>query len=265
MLLFSSSLLPLKGEKTVFGFPQNFIYPVQFSFFRVKTFFSDLFHNYIELVSVAKENQKLKQEKIHLEIKLLNYNELSYEIKRLRTLLHFSQSFSQEATEATEVIGSFRHFVSRGVRVSSGSSKGIKVGMPVVASSGVVGQIMRTSYGFSDVLLVSDSNFVMDILMERTRVRSLLKGGSNNKCILELHHQVDVKVGDTLITSGMLDIFPKGLPVGKVTQITYHSGDTIQTAEVELWVEIQSLEEAVIIKKIHPHREEIVSIMANSY
>ena len=100
-------------------------------------------------------------------------------------------------------MGRFKRLAFEGIRLSKGSSHGVEVGFPVVSSHGVVGKTIRTSYGFSDVLLLTDANFVLDIMVERTRLRALLKGGSGSTCLFEVPKHADLRVGDTLVSSGL--------------------------------------------------------------
>lgn len=246
---FSSYLKPVQGEKTVLSFFQNLIYPFQYGFESSKDFLTGSFNHYINLVHVAEENEKLKQENLTLKARLLNAKELEDETIRLKRLLHFSEKFPQDSLEATRIIGSFYRLSAQGVRISSGTSSGVYVGMPIISPSGVVGKVIRTSYGFSDVMLLTDSNFVLDVLLERTRGRSLLRGLSPGRCVLEVHKDSDIKVGDTLVTSGLLNIFPKGLPIGVVTRIKVDVEETVKTAEVNVWAKIGSLEGVLIVKK----------------
>ena len=249
LLFFSSYLRLYEGEKSLVTFTQNLVYPIQYFFQSSRVFIEDSLSLYVRLSSVAAENKLLKEENFNLRAKLLEKNGLESELVRFKKLLNFSERIHEEDMLATRVVAGFNHLNSQGLRVSSGSNSGVKVGMPVVSTKGVVGKVIRTSFGFSDVSLVTDSHFVLDVLLERTRVRTLLKGDYNDLCVFEVPKQSDLKVGDSVVTSGLLGVFTKGLPVGVVSEINFELGETVKTAKVSLWAKMDSLEEVLILKK----------------
>jgi rod shape-determining protein MreC len=175
---------------------------------------------------------------------------LQKEISQLKKAMKFSKSFNFKKLEMAQVISFSNRFISSGLRVSTGSRKGVKAGMPVVSSKGLVGRVLRANYFFSDIQLVTDDNFVLDVFIERTRVRSLLQGAARGKCSLTMEKQVDVRIGDKLVTSGMLNIFPRGIPVGRVLSINFDSRREYQTVEVEPITKKDSLDYVVILKKL---------------
>ena len=123
------------------------------------------------------------------------------------------------------------------MRINRGSLSDIKPGMPVLASAGIIGRIIRTGINFSEVQLTNDANFSVDIVIERTRVRGVVTGTIDNKLRLELKRKMDVKIGDTVITSGIVGGFPKGLPVGRVAKIAYETDQLSQVVVIEPWAD----------------------------
>lgn len=249
LIFFSSPLKKPKGESSFFSLLQGVIYPFQYGFELSRIFVLDSFNRYVYLLAVSDENEKLKNENFLLRAELLGKNNLKAELKRLKKLLNFSEKISTEKMMATRVVSNFHHLSTHGIRVSSGTNSGVQVGMPVVSPKGVVGKVVRTSPFYSDVSLVSDSQFVLDIFVERTRVRTILKGDYHDSCIFDLPKNYDLKVGDTVVTSGLLGIFTKGLPVGVVSDIDMESSDLVKVARVKLWSKLDSLEEVLILKQ----------------
>jgi rod shape-determining protein MreC len=130
--------------------------------------------------------------------------------------------------------------------------------MPVVAADGIVGKVIRTGMHFSDVQLLVDSDFHLDVLLQRTRVRGVLSGAARTHCTLQLSKRVEIRIGDTLITSGIVGGFPKGLPVGRVMRITYESDNVAQTIDVEPWIDHRRVEEVMVIFSQDKELEKIV-------
>ena len=249
LLFLSSRLTPLKGEKTVLSFVQNLVYPFELAFDESYSFVKRSLDRYWFHVSISEKNEILKVENEFLKTQILDYKELKSKIVSLEKKLSFSSDYYLDNFLSERIIGRFKKFAFEGIRLSGGSSREIKPGFPVVSSKGVLGKVIRTSYAFSDVLLITDANFVLDVMLDRTRLRVLLKGASREECLFELPKYADLKIGDTLSTSGLLEIFPRGLPVGVVVQIELDEGGTVKTARVKPFAEADLLESAFVLKR----------------
>lgn len=243
---FSSNLNPWSNNNAVSRLVNEVIYPFEYVFHGTTGFFGSLWNNYFALSDAAKENAQLKTEINTLGTKLLDYEEQQKEIRRLRDLLGFTERYDKKLTVA-EVVGSPREEPFYTLRISKGEMDGLKVGMPVVTASGVVGRVIRTGLKNSDIQLIVDSNFNLDVLMQRTRVRGVLRG-RGNYCLLKLNRRSEIRIGDTVTTSGIVGGFPKGLPVGRVVRISYESDNISQTITVEPWVDHLSLEEVIVLQ-----------------
>ena len=156
-----------------------------------------------------------------------------------------------------EVVGSSSYSAFRSLRINKGRGDGVSVGMPVVTDKGVVGRIIRTGKKFSDIHLLSDSSFNVDILLQRTRVRGVLQGYGNHS-VLTLNRRAEIRIGDTVITSGVVGGFPKGLPVGRVVKISYESDHISQSIRVDPWVSFDRVEEVIILEQHDPEIQKII-------
>ncbi|RYZ58573.1 MAG: rod shape-determining protein MreC, partial [Proteobacteria bacterium] len=177
---------------------------------------------------------------------MLDYDEKQNEIGRLRSLIGFAQHF-QGTHIVAEIVGSQEYPSFKTMRISKGKKDGVRVGMPVVTAEGVVGRVIRAGMKFADVHLLIDTNFNIDILLQRSRIRGVLKG-SDNDAVLKLNRRVEVRIGDTLVTSGIIGGFSKGLPIGKVTRISYEADNISQTVTVEPWVNFDRIEEVIVLE-----------------
>ena len=146
-----------------------------------------------------------------------------------------------------EVVGYPSRLPFRTIRIARGKLDDIQVGFPVITDEGVVGRVIRTGLKFSDAQLIIDSDFNLDVLIQRTRVRGVLKGSADGACRLLLHRKADVRIGDSVVTSGIVGSFPKGLPVGRVMRISYETDNVTQIITVEPWFDYRRLEEVVIL------------------
>jgi rod shape-determining protein MreC len=258
-VLFSSPLKSWQSSHWLVTLLQETIYPVERGWHLGTSQVVRLWQNYVYLSEAARENEALKQKLNFLEARVLAYDEQILENDRLRKLLGFSGR-SEKRLLAAEVVGHNQFATFETLRISRGSLDGVKLGMPVVAADGVVGKVIRVGQAFSDVQLVVDSDFHMDVLLQRTRVRGVLSGASKGQCILQLHKRVEIRIGDTLITSGIVGGFPKGLPIGRVIRITYETENVAQSVTVEPWVDHRRLEEVMVILSTDPELETIAEV-----
>ncbi len=219
---------------------------------------------YLFLKDAARENEELKKELFALKTRVIDYNHQVQEVTRLRSLIGFTNLYEQPVTVA-EVVNLSVGSPFRSLRIGKGQNEKILLGMPVVSEKGTVGRILRSGQFFSDVQLMSDHSFHLDVIMERTRMRGVLQGAGQNRCRLELHRRADIRIGDTLITSGLTAAFPKGLPVGEVTKISYDSDDVSQIVTVQPWVNYEELEEVVVIHKKDEHMETIMETVGQEW
>lgn len=97
--------------------------------------------------------------------------------------------------------------------------------MPAITLNGLAGKVISTSPHFSEILLLTDTNFSVAVRVERTRSEGIVSGTGTNMCILKyIPVEEDIMVGDRLITSGTDGIFPEGIKVGVVKKIEKKKG-----------------------------------------
>ena len=202
---------------------------------------------YLFLSSVAGENQRLLQELGAAQQHIVQQRELELENQRLRDLLEFKRSLQSPAVPA-EIIGRDPSAWFKTVIVDKGHADGLRRGMPVVSSLGVVGQIIEVSGRQSRLLLIIDRNSGVDALVQRTRARGIVKGTSQDECYLDyVLHADDVRAGDLVVTSGYDGIYPKGLLIGTVEAVDFKGGDFFKEVQITPAVDFDKLEEVLVI------------------
>lgn len=256
-VFFSSPLRPWESPNPGVTLLQSALYPAERAWHGVASSVREAWRGYIDLRGAAGENQKLRSQLAGLQARIMDYEEQLLENDRLRRLLGFAGR-AEHPLVAAEVLGHGQHAAFQSIRITRGSSDGVRVGMPVVAADGIVGKVIRVGPMFADVQLLVDSDFRLDALLQRTRVRGVLSGAARTHCTLSLNRRVDIRIGDTVITSGIVGGFPKGLPIGRVMRITYESDNVAQTITVEPWVDPRRLEEVMVILNADKELEKIV-------
>ncbi len=207
--------------------------------------------HYIYLVGVQEENARLIQENEQHSFKLKEVNRQLTRMKRYEQLLSFRSSHQVETLGARVVGREASPFVrALRVRIDRGERE-VRVGLPVVTAEGIVGKIGRVFGDYSDVILAVDPKSNIDVVIQRTSGRGLLRGidGTNRYAcrIKYLLRQEEVKVGDLVVTSGVAGVFPKDMLVGRISEVNKRSYGLYQEVEVIPAVDFSTLEEMLVI------------------
>ena len=166
--------------------------------------------------SVSK--QELLQDAQVRELKY-RLTELESQNQRMKELLKVKASSTDAGVWAT-VIGRGADSWWNQILIGKGSNDGIRAGAVVVAPGGLVGRVTHVSPNSSQILLVSDPNSQVGVIVSRSRFSGMLKGQSQNTAILEFFERdPDVKVGDIVHTSQFSTLFPENVPVGRIKSI----------------------------------------------
>lgn len=216
-----------------------------------------LWNGYFGLVGVSQENEKLRARLSELDGERGLLEEFKRENERLRALLDLN-AVSQLRGVAANVIGDEPSGWGQGVLVNKGGLSGVHVGMAVVHPKGVVGQVVAVSPNYSHVLLITDHSSGVDVMTQDARVRGVIEGVGADHCELRyVSKQTPVRTGDTVVTSGMDGVFPKGLIVGVVSKVAVETGTLLQNVEVKISVDLDRLEEVLIVTGEQQHLPQV--------
>ena len=201
----------------------------------------------IELVGARNENVVLRVRVQQLEQEMDRRSELDIENARLRGLLDFRRTLQGDVLTA-RIIGRDATGLARTLVIDRGEADGVVKGAAALAPQGVVGQIFLASRHAARILLISDHNSGVDAVVERTRARGIVQGTVDGCGLKYVKRTEDVQVGDTVVTSGLDGIFPKGLPVGTVVSVDKRGQGLFQSAEVTPRVDFDRLEEVLVAR-----------------
>ena len=169
------------------------------------------------------------------------------ENERLRSLLGMQKDLELSGV-AANVVGYDPSGWVRSLVINQGASSGVSVGLPVVDSQGVVGQVIAAGRYSGRVLLITDHSSGVDALVQRTRARGVLEGSGESLCELSyVERNSDIISGDTIITSGMDGVYPKGLVLGTVSGVRKSSNGLFLSVEVEPQVRFAKLENVFVV------------------
>jgi len=211
---------------------------------------------YIYLVGLQRQNERLVAENMRLHRSEREAQRKLARMGRFERLLAFRREKGVE-TFGARVIGRSSSPFVRALRVRIDRGQGeVRAGLPVVTANGVVGRISRVFGDYSDVRLAVDPKSSIDVVIQRTGARGLLHGKDAQDrylCRLSfLLRKEEVKVGDLIMTSGAADVFPRDLPVGRVSRVSRRTYGLYQKVEVTPTVDFGALEEVLVIVAAAP-------------
>jgi rod shape-determining protein MreC len=207
----------------------------------------DIWRSYFFLVETRQENLLLKKEIDALKIENSRYQEVLLANQRLQKLLNFQENTNEPLLPA-RVIGWDTSGLFKSIIINKGENDGLRINMPVVNSEGAVGRVISVSPNYAQVLLIPDQNSAVDGLVQRSRGRGMVKGMGSGECYFDyVIKTCDIREGDTIVTSGLGRIFPKGLYLGTVKKINDSPNKLFKDVRVTPAVDFSKLEEVLIV------------------
>jgi rod shape-determining protein MreC len=210
-------------------------------------FFRDVWEHYFFLISVVDENDALRRELREAEALNHRYRETRLANERLQRLLGMQEQIPRPMI-AARVVGKDPSPWFQTIMVDKGTADGVHRGQPVINPEGIVGLVIDATAHYAKVMLITDPNSSVDAIIQESRARGIVKGGSSGYCALNfVLRKHDVAEGHVVISSGMDGVFPKGLPIGEVAAIVKEEAGIFQDLTIEPYVDFERLEEVLIV------------------
>jgi rod shape-determining protein MreC len=208
----------------------------------------DTWAGYIALRGAHAENEALKRRVAALEVQLQQEHALAARSERLQQLVELKTK-ATFPTLAAEVIAGNPDPVMRTVTIDRGTDDGLVADMAVIAPGGIVGRVIApVGRSAARVQLIIDHNAAAGAITERARAGGMVVGADTDPPLqMELVSNLnDIKAGDTVVTSGVDGIYPKGYLIGRVEHASRGSG-LYQTVTVRPAVDFSGLEEVLVV------------------
>ncbi|MBM4297196.1 MAG: rod shape-determining protein MreC, partial [Deltaproteobacteria bacterium] len=203
--------------------------------------------NYVTLSGYQTENERLRKRIQALEVERQRLLEAEATNRKLQQLLDFRAQLPGKPVTASIISNSASSWF-QGCILDKGSADGVQKDMAVVTPLGVVGKVVSVTGRSAKVILLTDANSGIDVMVQRTRSRGIVSGSLDNGMVLKyMKRSEDVQVGDRLITSGLDGVFPKGMLAGTVIKVNKQSLGLFQTIEVQPAVQLAWVEEVLVV------------------
>ncbi|MGI6681211.1 MAG: rod shape-determining protein MreC [Bdellovibrionota bacterium] len=253
LFLLSTMLLHhTSKDKTLIEYSYKIVYEILYPFQNFTNssinFVHNAYDNYVNLVNLKSENEKLKFKIAKLKKRNLKLNEEKRENKSLKRLLKIKRKTKLSSIGA-EIIGYNPAKWGHMLLINRGSNDSVAVGDPVISHEGVVGQVVSASPHTARVLVLIDRISATHVFLHQSRARGVLVGGGKELCELKyILKNSDVKIGDKVLTSGLDGVFPKGLLVGYIADISPTSSSLFSAIKVKPAVNFSKLEFVIVLK-----------------
>jgi rod shape-determining protein MreC len=207
----------------------------------------NIFHNYVYLRGVRAENRELKEQINQLRLDQVRISQDAEQAQRLQALLAFKEQYISR-TVAAQVIGSSGTDLSHSIYIDKGTSDGIRPDMAVITADGIVGKVLRVFPSTALVLLINDQSSGVGAILEKSRLQGVLHGTPSGEVALErVMSDEQVPAGETVLTSGGDQIFPKGLPVGTVAKVAGADTGLFLNIKIKPAASLGRLEEVLVV------------------
>jgi rod shape-determining protein MreC len=225
-------------SKTVF-------YPFITSLKKIESLFEIKEKNILLSQSIA--GQTIKITALENELKELNSVRLNYDSEIYNFLL-------------ADIIGYKGNFLERNFIINKGKLQNVEINYPVISNDGIVGKIISVSQNFSVVLPLDHSTFKLGVMSKRTHLQGIMESNIyGNSFMTMIKLGSDIGLGDTIVTSNISTVFPKGFPVGIVTKLIEEPDKTHMTAQISTFIDPASMDQVIILfcKKDTSYEQEL--------
>jgi rod shape-determining protein MreC len=206
----------------------------------------DLWTGYFELRGLRGENERLHRELGQTRIALQQERALAQRSRNLEQLLDLRSRVAVQTT-AADVIAAAATPEFRTVTIGKGTQAGLRPDMAVISPAGVVGRIIVPSAHAAKVQLLIDLNAAAGALIERSRAQGVVVGTGTDTLRMDyVSGSAEIQKGDTVITSGIDGIYPKGFVIGRVEQVE-RIGGAYGVITVKPAVDFSMLEEVLVV------------------
>lgn len=237
-------LIVVINPKILLGI-KNFTFNILVKPFNVlsgaKTYFT-------KVKDLADDNLVLKQRLAALSVELARMRETARENERLHSLLNFKKGLSVK-TIVAKVIARDSTDWRRALIINKGKLDGLRERMPCATADGLIGSLVDVGSTSSKVMLITDPNSRIGVMLESSRESGVLTGSPEGVCrVIYLSLDREIKKGEKVLTAGFSAFFPKGIAVGEVSGSKIDKAKLYKYATVTPYATLNKIEEVVCIE-----------------
>lgn len=242
--------LDMKKFSKTEGFLNKLVMPIQNGLVHLKNKIAGNDAFFEDINNLKSENEQLLARNRELEEQLRELEIIKAENATLRAYNNMSEKYSDYTTVPAYIINKDISNLSDTMIINVGSDNGIAENMPVITTEGLVGYVISTTNKTSKIKPIIDPSCSISAAISTSRDSVITKGilGSNNTLkLMYIPTDADLVMEDSIETSGIGGIYPKGILIGKISQIIESKNITDRYAIVETAVDFSKLETVLVI------------------
>lgn len=236
LVIYPLGVLPIRG------FTMRIINPISEE---ISTFVlggKNFFHNISQINSLTKANHDLKEENLRLISESVKCQEIAHQNQILNQELGFMGQNGNQELIPVYITGRAPSGFVQELKTNKGNLDGVQQGKPVVSQGFLIGVVSGTTSHTSQIALVNSSRFLIPVILQDSRGTGLMSGGLAGLVVKEIPIDNQIKVNETVLTSGLGGDLPPGIPIGKISQIISKESEMFQQTAVDSPIDIGKLE-----------------------
>jgi len=199
------------------------------------------------LAIVSEENKYLREKNLQLNLQLESISYAADENENLRELLDFKRSTKLKIIPASIINKGIQTNI-KSLTIDVGRKNNVLTNQAVLTPSGVIGKTIQVGENSAIVQSISDNNFRLSVRIMPSGAVGILRWFESNICkVYEVQKNVDVNIGDRVITSGFSKIYPPKLPVGTVSGVYDERGSYQKVINVNIQNDFESIQNVFIV------------------
>ena len=206
-----------------------------------------------DVARLTQRNAELEAEVARLQADIINLQQQNADLQVLSALLDFARANPENEYVSAAVIGRDPSPFLQYVIINQGSDDGLRRGMPVVSSQGLIGRVAAVTANAARVQLISDPSGTVNVKLKNTGAEASLTGSITGELTLEsIPQEASVSTGELILTSGLGGNYPPDILVGQVTGVRQSPVELFQTALVQPVEEFSKLDIVMVITNFQP-------------
>jgi rod shape-determining protein MreC len=206
-----------------------------------------------DVARLSQLNDQLEAEIARLQSQIIELQQENAELEVLSALLDFARTHAENEYITAAVIGRdispFLHYII----INRGSDDGLRRGMPVVSSQGLVGRVAAVTADGARVQLINDPGTAINVRIQPSGAEGSLAGSITGDITVEnIPQDANIQTGDLVLTSGLGGNFPPDILIGQVSGVRQRPVELFQTAIIEPVVDFSRLEIVLVIVNFRP-------------
>ena len=237
----------LSYAQSAFNF---FVMPIQNGLTYLKNWISGNNTFFTDISNLREENEKLKEENTKLEQELREFEIIKSEIETLKEYVNLKDKYTEYVTIPAYVINKDISNYSNSIIINVGSNDGIEENMTVISEKGLVGHVISVTSNTAKIQTIIDTSSSTSCTLTSSRDTIVARGTLEGNSLLRATYiptEATIMQGDTVETSGLGGIYPKGILVGTIDSVMNTKNITDRYANIRTATDFSKLETVLVI------------------